>query len=248
MSACTLAFAAGQQRILRKGAVLGFHRGAFPGSQPDDTTSGVEREIYGAAGFSKAFIDRALATKNSDMWKPGEAELLSYKVVTKISGGGEYAMGGGRLSRDDWDKSLMKSAPVYSAIKQKYPDDYSQILDIFSAGAARGTPVGEMTRAGQQKLRSIIMALLPQADDGVLIEFAKLRSEEYRALQAQDAAACYKFVSGVSLDESVIRKLPPELATRELSLHEQIVRTAKARDKQGNAEDSAKAFWDTIKA
>src|SRR5207244_2892607 len=88
MSACTLAFAAGQQRILRKGAVLGFHRGAFPGSQPDDTTSGVEREIYGAAGFSKAFIDRALATKNSDMWKPGEAELLSYKVVTKISGGG----------------------------------------------------------------------------------------------------------------------------------------------------------------
>ena len=26
------------------------------------------------------------------------------------------------------------------------------------------------------------------------------------------------------------------------------MRTAKARDKQGNAEDSAKAFWDTIKA
>ena len=62
LSACTLAFAAGGQRILRKGAVLGFHRGAFPGSQSDDVGSGVEREIYATAGFSKAFIDRALAT------------------------------------------------------------------------------------------------------------------------------------------------------------------------------------------
>jgi GYF domain 2 len=247
MSACTLAFAAGKQRVLRRGAVLGFHRGAFPGSQPEETTSGVEREIYAAAGFSKAFIDRALATKNSDMWKPGEAELLSYRVVTKVSGGGEYAMGGAPLSRDDWDKSLMKSAPVYSAIKQKYPDDYDRILDIFSAGAARGAPVGEMTRAGQEKLRAIIMALLPQADDAVLIEFARLRTDEYRALQTRDVVACYKFVSGVSLDESVIKQLPAELATRELSLHEQIVRTATAREKAGNTEESAKALWSTIK-
>lgn len=248
MSACTLAFAAGKQRVLRRGAVLGFHRGAFPGSQPEETTSGVEREIYAAAGFSKAFIDRALATKNSDMWKPGEAELLSYRVVTKVSGGGEYAMGGAPLSRDEWDKSLMKSAPVYSAIKQKYPDDYNRILDIFSAGAARGAPVGEMTQAGQAKLRAIIMALLPQADDAVLIEFARLRADEYRALQTRDALACYKFVSGVSLDESVIKQLPAELATRELSLHEQIVRTATAREKAGNTEESAKALWSTIKA
>src|SRR5207237_7021568 len=30
MSACTLAFAAGKQRVLRRGAVLGFHRRASP--------------------------------------------------------------------------------------------------------------------------------------------------------------------------------------------------------------------------
>jgi len=164
--------------------------------------------------------------------------------VTKVSRGGEFALGGVSLSRDDWDKSLMKSAPVYGAIKQKYPRDYDQILDIFSAGAVRGTPAAELTRTAQEKLRSVIMTLLPLADDGVLVEFAKLRTDEYRALQARDAAACYKFVSGVSLDESVTKKLPAELATRELSLHEQIVLTATAREKPG----STQAFWDTIKA
>ena len=56
------------------------------------------------------------------------------------------------------------------------------------------------------------------------------------------------FVSGVSLDESVIKKLPPELATRELSLHEQIVLTAKARDKPGSTQENTKEFWDRIKA
>ena len=244
MSACTLAFAAGEQRILRKGGVLGFHRGAFPGSRPEDTTSEVEREIYGAAGFSKAFIDRALGTSNSDMWKPDETELLSYRVVTKVSRGGEFAMGGVPLTRDEWDKSMMKSAPVYSALKQKYPADYNQILDMFAAGALRGTPAAELTRVGQEKLRSIVMTLLPQADDAVLVEFAKLRADEYRMLQAEDAVACYKFVSGVSLDESVIKKLPPDLAKRELSLHEQIVLTARARDKLPDTQ----AFWDAIKA
>ena len=248
MSACTLAFAAGSQRILRRGAVLGFHRGAFPGSQPDDSTSSVEREIYAAAGFSRPFIDRALATKNSDMWKPDATELLSYRVVTKVSDGRELAIGGNPLTRDDWDKSMQKSARVYSALKQKYPAEYGEILDILSAGSARGAPPAELTAKTQMKLRSIIMTLLPLADDGVLIDFAKLRADEYRALQVLDATTCYKFVSGESLSESDVKRLPPELDKRELALHEQIVLSAGQRDKPVDAEQSIKASWDGIKA
>src|SRR5262249_34289084 len=60
MSACTLAFAAGGQRILRKGAVLGFHRGAFPGARSEEVSAGIDRDIYAAAGFGQAFIERAL--------------------------------------------------------------------------------------------------------------------------------------------------------------------------------------------
>ena len=249
MSACTLAFAGGAQRILRKGAVLGFHRGAFPGSQPDDTTSGVERDIYGAAGFSKPFVDRALATKNSDMWKPDSAELLSSRVVTRVTNGRELAWGGTPLSRDQWDQIMLKSASsVYRAIRQKYPGEYGQMLDMLASGSARGTTQAELTDKTQTRLRAMIMTLLPQADDAVLVDFAKLRADEYRALQGQDAAACYKFVSGVSLDGSVIRRLPEDLVKRELALQEQIVLSAKPRDKQDGTEAGIKASWEAIKA
>jgi hypothetical protein len=243
LSACTLAFVAGKQRILRKGASLGFHRGAFPGSQANDLGSGVERDIYSAAGITTDFIDKALATDNSSMWRPTEAELLSAKVVTKVSDGNELAIGGVNMSREEWDKSLMKSQPVYAALKQNYPAEYGEILEIFLNGGARGTPRGELTATAQAKLYGTIRTLLPLADDPVLVEIGKLRADEYRALQARDVAACYNYASAAVVDPGVVKLLPAELGKREQAMHEQIVRSAKKRDKQGT-----KDSWDKIKA
>lgn len=243
LSACTLAFVAGKQRILRKGASLGFHRGAFPGSQAKDLGSDVERDIYSAAGITTAFIDKALATANSDMWRPTEAELVSAKVITKVSSGNEFAIGGVNMSREDWDKSLMKSLPVYAALKQTRPDDYSEILDIFATGGARGTPRGEVTVAAQAKLHGVIRTLLPLADDAVVIEVGKLRADEYRALQGKDVAACYKYVTAEVVDPAVLNLLPAEFGKRETAMHDQIVRTARQRDKA-----STKAAWDRVKS
>lgn len=248
MSACTLAFAGGAQRLLLKGAVLGFHRGAFPGSNPGDTDSGVERQIYGAAGFSKAFVDRALATKNADMWKPDTTELLTYRVITKVTDGRELAWGGTPVTRDQWDQIMLKSAAVYSALRQRNPAEYGQMLDMLAAGSASGTTQAELTDRTQARLRGMIMTLLPQADDDVLVEFGKLRADEYRALQGQDAASCYRFVSGNALNVSDTKRLPPELAKRQLALHEQIVLSARTRDKAAGAEASIKASWDVMRA
>lgn len=243
LSACTLAFVAGGQRILRQGASLGFHRGAFPGSQANDLGSDVERGIYSAAGITTAFIDKALATDNSSMWRPAEAELVSARVVTRVSSGNEFAIGGANMSREEWDKSLMKSAAVYAALKETRPDDYGAILDIFAAGGARGTPRGELTAAAQARLQSVIRTLLPLADDPVVIEVGKLRTDEYRALQAKDAAACYTYVTAEVVDPAVVNLLPAELGKREQAMHGQIVRTARPRDKA-----STKAAWDTVKS
>jgi hypothetical protein len=243
LSACTLAFVAGKQRILRQGGSLGFHRGAFPGSKANDLGSGVERDIYSAAGLTKAFIDKALATDNSSMWRPTEAELLSAKVVTKVTDGSEFGIGGVNMSREEWDKSLMKSVPVYAALKQNYPAEYEEILGIFTSGGARGTPRGELSATAQRKFYDIIKTLLPLADDPVLVEIGKLRVDEYRVLRARDAAACYNYMAATVVDPAVVKLLPAELAKRDQAMHEQIVRTAKKRDKQSTGE-----AWDKIRA
>src|SRR5215475_3384657 len=53
MSACTVAFAGGRHRILKAGAVLGFHAPTFPGMTKEDLAESTEdqREIFLAAGF-----------------------------------------------------------------------------------------------------------------------------------------------------------------------------------------------------
>jgi hypothetical protein len=248
LSACTLAFAGGRQRILKKGAQLGFHRASFAGEDNvDNHGSGIERTVYSAAGISKVFIDRALATKNSDMWRPTEAELLSAGVVTRISTGDEFAIagfGGKELSRDDWDKSLLKASPVYAALKDKYPRDYDEILDIFSKEAARGTPRAQLLGMARARLSEFIKTLLPLADDPALIDFGRLVADQYRAIQAQDETACYRFAAGVSVDETIIRMIPAELGSRELALDARIILSTKpGRGKQDTA-----ASWDKIRA
>jgi hypothetical protein len=96
----------------------------------------------------------------------------------------------------------------------------------------------------RERFNALIKTLLPLADDAVLVEFGRLAMEEYRALQAQDAAACYKYASGTAVDESVIRMIPRELAQRETSIHHKIVLSAQKRDKAAGTD----AAWTRIRA
>ena len=208
------------------------------------STLGIDREVYVAAGISAAFVDRALATKNADMWRPSETELLSAGVITRVSNGDEYALaglGGNKFTRDDWDKVLLKSTPLYKAMKEKYPKSYEEILDVFSDGVARGTPQAELIGGARAKLQGLIKALLPQTDDAVLIAFGRLVADQYRALQGQDKAACYKYASGVT-DEATIRLLPKDLIERELELNVRIISSVR---NQGAAVKTD-ASWEKI--
>ncbi len=208
----------------------------------------MEREIYGAAGFSKAFVDRALATKNADMWKPDATELLSYRVITRVTDGRELAWGGPPLSRDQWDQIMLKSAAVYRALRQRNPTEYGQMLDMLRGRLRQRHDASRIDRPDTSQAAGDDHDLLPQADDDVLVEFARLRTDEYRALQGQDAAACYRFVSGIALNVSDTKRLPPELGKRQLALHEQIVLSARTRDKADGAEASIKASWEVMRA
>jgi hypothetical protein len=243
LSACTLGFVAGHQRVLKQGAQLGFHRASFAGE--DEIDGSIERTIYGATGISTAFIERVLATKNSEMWRPSERELLSAGVITSVSSGDEYAMstGGGEVTRDDWDRGLQMASPVYSVLRDKYPKTYSEILDTFVSGTMKGLPQAQVIGQTRAKLNGLIKTLLPYSDDTVLIDFGRLVVDQYRAIQLQDSAACYRFASGQG-DPAVTRMIPAQLAQRELSLDAQILSSAQKQNKSAGDEIA----WDKIRA
>lgn len=94
LSACTLLFISGRNRLLKSGAQLGFHQPAFVAAG----TGGLlavdqERQLLVAAGVPEWFVTKAFSVRGNDIWFPTEAELLSAQVVTAITDGQHLSPG-----------------------------------------------------------------------------------------------------------------------------------------------------------
>lgn len=84
-SACTLAYLGGARRTAASGARFGFHgtEGAGPHALAAHL---ITRGMYLHAGVPEAFVDRALAVPQSELWFPSMAELLHAGIVSAVTG------------------------------------------------------------------------------------------------------------------------------------------------------------------
>lgn len=84
VSACTLAFVRGRERLAARGARLGFHApyvsDASGGERQVDASE--ELRSYAAAGIDPDFAAEALAVAPSELWFPGPERLAAARVVT----------------------------------------------------------------------------------------------------------------------------------------------------------------------
>jgi len=83
-SACTIAFMAGQRRLLARGGSLGFHSFSLHGKESDLTAREVEL-YYGYFGLDGEFVARVRRTPATAIWFPDARELLTARVITKIT-------------------------------------------------------------------------------------------------------------------------------------------------------------------
>jgi hypothetical protein len=233
-SACTIAFAAGRRRILRDGAVLGFHAPTFPAMSKDDMDTALlrQRRVFTEAGFDKSFIDKALATPNSDMWKPSVDTLTAAHVITGLSDGTDFAISGlgANLSKDRVAVMMTKNAPALRAMQSRYPKDFEHIIDAYYDGYVSGETESAETNQSRAGIVSVIEKLRASADDAVLVDIALLYADQFAALGAKDPAACYRYASGGTTSTSFGGDLPASLFARETELSRRIVETAKPRD------------------
>ena len=228
LSACTLAFSAGRERVLGHGAVLGFHRGSFAGEDLRDSPElKGQRRIFTAAGFAAPFIARALATPSADMWKPAETELLSAGVITRVSNGSDYAYSGfpPDLSKAYISNSLARTADVYAAIRDRWPKRYDEMVNSFYQAVIDGKTETETTVEIGKQLTAIISELRASASDDVLVDVGNFYADQFAWLQKQNPSACYRLArTGTHAKDN-----PEALAARELDIEARIVRTAAAR-------------------
>jgi hypothetical protein len=245
MSACTLAFAGGRERYLRQGAVLGFHKGAFPGTD-DDGLDHVQRAVFARAGFDPAFIAKALSTPNSDIYEPEPGALLAAHVITDVTDGNQFAISGlgTELSKEDIALSLSKALPVFQAMKERFPKSYDGFVDEYHQGVMRGKSETETIENARAKFIPFIRKLIPLADDDVLVDYARIQADQYAALNERNPTACYLYASGAE-NGNRSWQMTPDLRAREHAVQERVIRTAAKRPIINEA--LKETLWDKVR-
>lgn len=241
MSACTVAFAGGRERVLLKGATLGFHRGSFAGKDEKDTPELIgQRRVFSEAGYSPQFITRALATENASIWQPSAAELLQAHVITRVSDGGDFASSGyefalTRANLADW---IVQSNSWMEAVRKRDPDRFDGIVGVIHDGVVAGKTENELAVSMGNKVHDAVVALQVRAADDVLIDIANLHADSIDMLAARSAASCFAYAS---TEPAVGADTTPELQQRAERVRERVIQTWAERPEATQQAD--KALW-----
>ncbi len=87
LSACTIVFLGGKERLMLTAARLGFHQPAFAGMTAADRRAAIateEQRLQQRFGLSAAFAVRANDASPGGMWYPDQDELVRERVVTRL--------------------------------------------------------------------------------------------------------------------------------------------------------------------
>ncbi|GJL79204.1 MAG: hypothetical protein NPINA01_21930 [Nitrospinaceae bacterium] len=207
LSACTIPFMAGKERILNQGAQLGFHKYSFPGLSDKQfkETYRISKEAMISDGIEKRFVDKAFTAQSDDMWYPSHDELVKANVVTRLSDGKEFSV---PSKTDDIEleqiEQAFSSIPLFKEI-QKYEAEVYQALLLeaklrYSQGAGRLN----MSYYLNKKIAKIAGKKLPIAPDKELVSFARVLVTEIRELTAKDPNLCLKMLFPEKFGQIVI--------------------------------------------
>ena len=214
-SACTIAFAAGRERWLKRGARLGFHRAIFAGTETADEMRG----LLLAAGLERTFVERAVAQSATSLWFPDEQELLQAKVVSGIVDPYRFAVSGlGARPTIDGIEAALRKVGVFAALETADPALFADTAGVYRQryldGASEGEIVDEVRSA---KVSPLLTARLATASNDILVAYALLLADQYDALNEQHSAACYEFAARAG-NARTAAMLGPALQQREIEL------------------------------
>jgi hypothetical protein len=225
-SACTVAYAAGRERHLRAGARLGFHRGIFAGSE----NVAEMRRLLLDAGIAPAFVDRAVAQPSDSLWYPTPAELLAGKVVTALVDSYRFAASGlgADVSLPVVEGALRRTAGI-AVVAEAQPDLFEDMAELYHRRYVEGRSTGQIDdELRQTKIAPFLARRLPQAEDDILVDYARLLADQYAALNQRDPATCFRYVTRGG-DARLVALLGPDLQKRELALTERVIRSHNRR-------------------
>ena len=241
-SACTVAFAGGTQRWLYQSASLGFHGPAFPGMNQAElnASNDAQRSTLVRSGYNAAFVNKALAIPSKDLWRPTIAELSAANVITAVSNGTQFASSGygGNIQEEVFAEPLSDNVPILGALKDRYPEDFSKILNAYYKSYVDGGTEEDDNNIARFYSYAAVRKYLETADDQSLRDFGKLLAAELEILQTRDAVQCAKFGSVSGADPDIQYSFASPVMRKFQTVGSAVIRTSPTRS--DGSDDQAK--------
>jgi hypothetical protein len=230
LSACTIIFLNGRDRLINAKSRVGFHQPYFPGMTEESKRDTIEfeRRRLERLGVSPMFSRKANTYTPEQMWFPGASELLSEHVATRLVDASDYGISGLGLEAlsDVQLQKILTDIPIYKAIQIADPVTFNDIAVRFISGFRRGVMLAELTDQISPLVETVFTARLPFAAEEQLIAYTNLAIRKQTRLFDVDPADCYFYLNSrksSSTDTRVINDLLKEFLQQELILKASVI-------------------------
>ena len=194
VSACTLAFVRGTERLLLPNSRLGFHapfeEGLF--GTPIEGDSSVQRLAYLAAGIEPAFVTAALAVPASDLWIPEPERLIGANVATGLVDTYRFPDSNldGAVTSMDARALVLRNFSILAPFEARSPTVVDRIASWYHEAYRRGLSEGEVLDGLKRAVRFAVSSALTGADDATLVQAARTVADAMASAAATAPADC----------------------------------------------------------
>ena len=211
VSACTLAFVRGAERLMLAESRLGFHAPYQPAlfGQIIEGDPKAQREAYVEAGVAPDFVDAALRVPSADIWIPDASRLISARVATGVVDRFRFPDSSldDDATLDAARASLLHNFPILDGLGRS-SRVVDAIADWYLDAYRAGRPEGE-TAAGLRRIVSAAVSVaLSRADDATLTGVAAYVA--HAMASASSAETCLAI--GTRVDLAVAARIVPDPA------------------------------------
>jgi hypothetical protein len=216
MSACTIIFLNGKDRLITSEGKLGFHQPDFPGMSTEDRQEAIasQENLLEQLGVSASFAHKASSAAPNDIWVPTLPELLSQHIATNVVDPSDYAISGLGQKRltDDQIENMLLGFDVYAAIKRSDPKSYALILQKVTEGFQQGETMSDVATVVLPIVDDVFSNVLPFTSDSALVAYMKFKTSELATLNLSDPAECYFIINPDQANASILRNIQNKYA------------------------------------
>ena len=253
VSACTLAFIAGQERVMRRGAFIGFHQ--YSKLTFDNLRrhfQDQDRSYFGGRGVSREFLDKMFDADSSSLWQLSAEEAVKAKLATAVTERFdappiEFVPAD---SRNEIQGVFAHFGRLYGALRAYEPEaHYRLVISIYDVTMS-GASVNDAEHMGEAIWLSVMDRLVPTTSDAAAQAMARAYIPVYTELRNIGPNACVEAMLSeptvgdewTKLSEAASRRIMDAFASVIEDAHQKPMPTPSKREREQAASELAEAM------